>query len=340
MKKRQKHCKLCERFKDREEFPMSDRGSGINEYCYECKEKYKHHVLIINEGNFAIDALTKEEADILILHGHVRFKKNRYFATDTDYYLSHIKGQPKPTTPPSDKILSLGKYEEKRNLIPIEVAHQLVQEEAAVWENEYTVRHLFSGKELQYFVVNRDQGICYFCKGKGDRITFHTPRTAHGLLSPYNSICCCQSCKETEGENFFFYKWLNAPILIKKEDQQREDSFVMIEKSRQTRFFISEETAQTLLEEEMAEQMNDNTIVILHDHREFRAFILERDQYICQYCTRYGDTIDHVVPKANGGMTTPKNCICACDSCNEKKGDSDPERFLKKRKHNLLSQRG
>jgi len=49
-----------------------------------------------------------------------------------------------------------------------------------------------------------------------------------------------------------------------------------------------------------------------------------RDLYQCQYCadTFSHDelTIDHVVPRSNGGITTWENSVTACKSCNHKKG--------------------
>jgi 5-methylcytosine-specific restriction endonuclease McrA len=58
-----------------------------------------------------------------------------------------------------------------------------------------------------------------------------------------------------------------------------------------------------------------------------RKNILRRDGYKCGYCGR-GDlplTIDHVIPKARGGSDSWENLICACTTCNNKKGDRTPE---------------
>ncbi|WP_307344978.1 HNH endonuclease [Metabacillus malikii] len=56
--------------------------------------------------------------------------------------------------------------------------------------------------------------------------------------------------------------------------------------------------------------------------------ILVRDNYTCHYCGNYGDTVDHIIPKSKGGLTTPKNCICACNACNKEKADQDYNNFL------------
>lgn len=57
-----------------------------------------------------------------------------------------------------------------------------------------------------------------------------------------------------------------------------------------------------------------------------RQNIFKRDSNECQYCgTRKELTIDHVTPKARGGVDTWTNLVTACKKCNAKKGDYTPE---------------
>ncbi len=60
-----------------------------------------------------------------------------------------------------------------------------------------------------------------------------------------------------------------------------------------------------------------------------RRNIFRRDRFTCQYCGEQptGDalTIDHVVPRAQGGQSTWGNCVLACISCNHKKADRTPQ---------------
>lgn len=60
-----------------------------------------------------------------------------------------------------------------------------------------------------------------------------------------------------------------------------------------------------------------------------RRNIFKRDRYQCQYCgTNPGSdelTIDHIVPRAQGGTSTWTNCCLACVSCNAKKRDRTPK---------------
>ena len=60
-----------------------------------------------------------------------------------------------------------------------------------------------------------------------------------------------------------------------------------------------------------------------------RRTLYKRDNLTCQYC---GDqpgsaelTIDHVLPRAQGGGTSWENCVLACVSCNSRKANRTPK---------------
>lgn len=54
--------------------------------------------------------------------------------------------------------------------------------------------------------------------------------------------------------------------------------------------------------------------------------ILRRDDYTCQYCGRKMRhlTIDHVIPRHQGGPHTWQNLVAACMNCNRRKGGKRP----------------
>lgn len=56
-----------------------------------------------------------------------------------------------------------------------------------------------------------------------------------------------------------------------------------------------------------------------------RVGMLRRDKYICRYCRKYGDTVDHVIPESRGGATSWLNCVAACEACNAAKGNRTPK---------------
>jgi 5-methylcytosine-specific restriction endonuclease McrA len=68
-----------------------------------------------------------------------------------------------------------------------------------------------------------------------------------------------------------------------------------------------------------------------------RRNIFKRDHWTCQYCGCQpgGDdlSIDHVVPRSQGGTSTWENCVLACVACNKRKADRTPRQAgLKLRK--------
>lgn len=56
-----------------------------------------------------------------------------------------------------------------------------------------------------------------------------------------------------------------------------------------------------------------------------RGAVVQRDRSTCQYCFKKlipsEITIDHVVPRSRGGISSFYNCVVSCMPCNSKKGD-------------------
>jgi len=59
-----------------------------------------------------------------------------------------------------------------------------------------------------------------------------------------------------------------------------------------------------------------------------RSNIYKRDRFTCQYCgQRPGSaelTIDHIVPRSRGGVSSWTNCVVACVRCNSRKANRTP----------------
>jgi len=60
-----------------------------------------------------------------------------------------------------------------------------------------------------------------------------------------------------------------------------------------------------------------------------RRNVFARDGNHCQYCGRSFPTselsLDHVVPRSRGGVTSWENIVCACVACNVRKGGRTPQ---------------
>jgi hypothetical protein len=84
---------------------------------------------------------------------------------------------------------------------------------------------------------------------------------------------------------------------------------------------IEKDIAVRMVQEGAAGIIHPRLIHKLYTKSDFRLLILQRDNYVCRYCGQFGDTIDHVMPKSKGGLSTPMNCVCACSECNLLKAD-------------------
>lgn len=59
-----------------------------------------------------------------------------------------------------------------------------------------------------------------------------------------------------------------------------------------------------------------------------RKNVITRDGHRCQYCgiTKGPMTVDHLIPRTQGGNDSWENMVCACTKCNNRKSDRTPER--------------
>ncbi|WP_381428178.1 HNH endonuclease [Sporosarcina thermotolerans] len=100
--------------------------------------------------------------------------------------------------------------------------------------------------------------------------------------------------------------------------------------NRKYKSVVSYEKAKRLVEEGAAGIYHSTLIHHFYHRRLLKSIILERDQLTCHYCGKYGDTIDHKLPRSKGGLSTIANCVCACLTCNTKKGDMAYEKYMAK----------
>lgn len=63
-----------------------------------------------------------------------------------------------------------------------------------------------------------------------------------------------------------------------------------------------------------------------------------RDHYKCAYCgvVKKKMTVDHVIPKAQGGKNAFTNAVCSCFECNNKKGNRTPRESGMYPSHNMV----
>ncbi len=57
--------------------------------------------------------------------------------------------------------------------------------------------------------------------------------------------------------------------------------------------------------------------------RRWRQSLHSHTEQSCIYCGKPSESIDHVLPRSRGGLSTTENCVPACLSCNGLKSDTD-----------------
>jgi 5-methylcytosine-specific restriction endonuclease McrA len=61
-----------------------------------------------------------------------------------------------------------------------------------------------------------------------------------------------------------------------------------------------------------------------------RSALIKRDNSTCQYCGKKllpsQITVDHIIPKSQGGPTSFINCVVSCFPCNSKKANLPPDK--------------
>ena len=63
----------------------------------------------------------------------------------------------------------------------------------------------------------------------------------------------------------------------------------------------------------------------VHRRKITRRAVFARDGWTCQYCgSRSNLTVDHVIPRSKGGLSTWENIVASCAPCNRRKGNALP----------------
>jgi len=137
-------------------------------------------------------------------------------------------------------------------------------------------------------------------------------RRAFGLLSRDTA----EIIDVNEGQyiNYDFASWLDMAELQRRFEPERHDWV------RTVRFEIAVPRVIRLLSyDRLPEQQ-----VKLN-----RRNLFARDRNRCQYCGHFFPSselsIDHVMPRSQGGPDTWENLVCACVRCNARKGGRTPD---------------
>ena len=134
----------------------------------------------------------------------------------------------------------------------------------------------------------------------------HVAPVARALVMLWNQAACV-----IDPDDFRLYDWSDWAKLAPKEGEP----------------FIRTVRFQLRVPEVVALTRHDRA---RHQTVTFsRRNLFKRDHSTCQYCGCQPGTeeltIDHVVPRSQGGQTTWENCVLACVACNAHKANRTPD---------------
>ncbi len=134
----------------------------------------------------------------------------------------------------------------------------------------------------------------------------HVATVARSLTMLWN-----ESAQVVDPDDFRLYNWADWALLIPRDGEP----FI-----RTVRFRLRVPEVLTLTRHD---RPRHNAVTFC------RRNVFKRDHHTCQYCgVRPGTeelTIDHVIPRAQGGQTNWENCVLACVPCNARKANRTPE---------------
>ena len=180
---------------------------------------------------------------------------------------------------------------------------------------------------------------CCVCLKDKHNLEFHVHSKGRTSVKPY-----CKSCKPIyEGIKS---KLINPDIYIGLDydtTQLKPSSFGFIvqlfEDGRHEK--ISLDYAKRLVQQGAAYVVSESVVEMILEratnNQDIRFYVKERDKNICHYCEgSNGYTVDHIIPRWRGGLDTPLNLACSCETCNQLKDRMSKSTFLKKKKKGLL----
>lgn len=335
-----KKCVLCENEKKLHEFSISS-NEKVKSFCKTCEENRKHEgvVTIIGQTGKEIRKVSTNKAKSMIQKGFAEYigvKNKIRIKGSISRVIYGIKDSIKHIFNAHKNVIVVsksGKWSAEATEVE---ALNLIEGSLAEYQGEGVLRMVVNIEDFKGSIVQRDNNTCQFCGKRGSGVY-----STSAVKTYQNSVCACMTC-EYERDVEKFLKWVNIkeekskfpPLLLWKSDKLT----ILYEKNENRKYRIRKEIAERLVREEMADRMEEGKIKIKYEVKEFRNFILERDGRICFYCNKKGNTVDHILAKAKGGLTTPENCVCACKACNGKKGSMHKNSFIKMVKREAMKE--
>lgn len=134
----------------------------------------------------------------------------------------------------------------------------------------------------------------------------------------------CKNCQSIRNE-MLKAKEIYIPQLDREDEIEVRGK---LSNGRGYTHFVTYEKAMKMVEEKVAYIVHSRLIKRFFDFDTFKKLIIYRYGEKCFYCGAFADTIDHIIPKSHGGLSSFSNCVPACSICNETKDSMVLEDFL------------
>ena len=175
---------------------------------------------------------------------------------------------------------------------------------------------------------------CSVCLQEKHNLAFDSHKEGRTGIKPY-----CKTCKP-------IYKGIKAGLVPEQDyvgfdfdvNQLTGDHYGHIILLKEQAFEkIPVEKAKRMVEQGAACVTSSSTVQYLlgnfRDGKAIKEYVFTRDKGKCHYCINKAVTVDHVIPKFNGGLDTPLNLVGCCKECNELKGNMSKDEFITRLKN-------
>lgn len=315
----EKICLICQKNKPISFFRLNKRGNPTF-YCSVCGNDPQFVYVLSN--NTLIDIIDRNSffsfsfsnayfLDFSIVSIHT----SSYFSTTKRLIFPKLKKGESIMIQPSGAI----------NIVQTEHAEWFVSDSVAVSLELNVYSMIFTKKQMMKTILSKQNYTCIFCSSYATCAIRIIPEHEGGIFTLSNIQSVCKDCM-FEYSPKRIYQWLNV---LPADDMD----FYLFTKSGKAKHPIKKDFAFLLVEEKMAKWHSLHHIQLLYHIGEFEKYISKRDRFRCYYCRKRGDNIDHKTPKSKGGITSPKNCVYSCLTCNREKADMDFDEYILKMSH-------
>ena len=124
---------------------------------------------------------------------------------------------------------------------------------------------------------------------------------------------------------------------------KKEATITVLNKNSNFLSLTNEKTAKILVKRKRAIKIDDNTIKLIFDRKDWiklKTDVIKKEKRKCYICGKTIPknecaTVDHLVPRSKFGEDSKSNLHCCCQRCNEDKGNRTVEEYYNHVKSNI-----